>query len=187
MCNFSNSFVAVEEWRRGDPSPKLTTDPTSEPCFWLCIDPPRRGQVALGELAPSQWAHAYFCQVFPRPSPSTTQNRPTEKKEACKYSTDVGSTLLYGDNRVNVWDFQVEPQTGCIYHVHRFPYLFINLVEGSTQATDVQGRIMQEESIRHHTAGQMTFVDVDAESELPNHAFQNVATTKFCQYIIEFK
>ncbi|KAF0690475.1 Aste57867_18131 [Aphanomyces stellatus] len=180
---FRNGRIAIEPWTRG--AAAVLDDIPALQSFWLRIDSPRLGQFSQEEQCPPTWEHAFRCRLLQVPSSTPSPAAPSTHP----WTTNVGSTLLYEDTRVNVWDFQVAPDSRCPYHVHRFPYIFINLVHGVTQGVDATGQILPDDPPRHHAPGDVTFVDVpDANDQFPHHAFQNLSpTTPFCQYIVEFK
>lgn len=97
-------------------------------------------------------------------------------------ASNVGTKLLFQDEFVNIWEFRLEPQEKCHFHVHKLRYCFTNLTESITQAMDENGE--KVESPNPQTKGQTIYVD---RNSLGSHAVLNVGATTFLQFIIEFK
>ncbi|ETW06415.1 hypothetical protein H310_02678 [Aphanomyces invadans] len=193
---FGNDYIVIQTWSRQDstaPAASLgdAIPPFTKLSFWLRNDPSMGGEILLHRRAndgqpiePPPWPQALFCHVLAEPP--TRRSRPVSDADPT-WSTKVGTTLLYDDSIVNVWDFIVHPLASCHYHVHHYPYVFINLVPGATQPVDAHGTLLDDGPVRKHGPGEINFVDVAALDSLPHHAFRNVADTPFCQYIVEFK
>lgn len=49
-------------------------------------------------------------------------------------SAPIGTNLLLEDDIVKIWEFKLDPGHSCPFHVHRLPYLFLNLAVSRTQA-----------------------------------------------------
>ncbi|ETV75400.1 hypothetical protein H257_10251 [Aphanomyces astaci] len=202
---FRNQLIAIHAWKlqKDSPSgglldvtPSSTLDGTTTSAllsFWLRDNPPSSGQFLRRSLSADHqsidhlatWLRGLYCEFFG--SPPICRHKPDDEG-ALQWSSNVGTTLLYEDDLVKVWDFHVAPQARCHYHVHRHTYMFINLMAGITQPVDEHGHILVDKPVREHAQGEITFVDVPSLPTLPHHAFKNVSTTTpFCQYIIEFK
>jgi hypothetical protein len=97
-------------------------------------------------------------------------------------TSNVGTKLLFQDSLVNVWEFRLAPQERCQFHVHRLRYCFTNLKESTTQALDEKGA--ESDVPNHLKRGQTIYVN---EESLGSHAVQNVGSTIFLQFIVEFK
>ena len=70
-------------------------------------------------------------------SPSTQSSRSLVPHHE---SPDVGTTILYEDDCVKIWDFRLLPGERCVYHCHRKPYFFLNLTPSCNQELDDRGR-----------------------------------------------
>lgn len=99
-------------------------------------------------------------------------------------SAPIGTRLLHGDDRVNIWEFLLRPGDSCAFHRHKRVYLFLNLAASLTQALEENGRPDSSEQPRMQQKNQITFV---SREELGAHGVRNVGTDLFQQFIVEFK
>lgn len=94
----------------------------------------------------------------------------------------VGTRLLLSDASLNVWAFQLEPGEAHPYHVHRLPYLYVNVVESSTQELDAAGNAVGV--LRTQRAHEASFVGSEC---LGGHGVRNGGCGEFVQFVIELK
>ena len=98
-------------------------------------------------------------------------------------SAPIGTKLLLEDDIVKIWEFKLDPGHSCPFHVHRLPYLFLNLAVSRTEAlledgnTDGSQPRMQEKD-------ELTFVRSEF---LGKHGVRNVGDAVFQQFIVEMK
>lgn len=99
-------------------------------------------------------------------------------------SPDIGTSVLYEDEHVKIWEFRLHPGDRCPYHRHMRPYLFLNLTPSCNQELDPQGAPVSNTLPSRQAAGQCTYVPRD---KLSAHAVRNVGDGVFLQFIVEFK
>lgn len=97
-------------------------------------------------------------------------------------SPDIGTRLLWQDDRVKIWEFRLAVGERCPFHRHVRPYCFVNLTESRTHAWQGPGEA-EEGVLNHQTAGQCTYV---SRQDLSAHAVRNVGPGVFLQFIVEF-
>jgi beta-alanine degradation protein BauB len=98
-------------------------------------------------------------------------------------STNVGTTVLFQDDAVRIWEFRLRPHEQCDYHVHHLRYFFTNVSwESETQELSETGQIVG--SPRRQVRGQSIYV---GPNSLGSHAVLNLGSTTFMQFIVEFK
>jgi hypothetical protein len=122
------------------------------------------------------------CDTLLRLTLRNNQGDSDKTVEDENHNSNVGTKLLHQDSLLNVWEFRLAPQESCQFHVHKLRYFFTNLTESTTQALDEKGA---ESGVpNHQKRGQTIYVD---EESLGSHAVQNVGSTVFLQFIVEFK
>jgi hypothetical protein len=97
-------------------------------------------------------------------------------------SKNIGTTLLWNDEQVNIWEFRIAPVERSAYHTHQFPYIFLNLTESWTQEFNDEEHPVGEPCFQR--VGQTTFVE---QEHLGSHGVQNVGQDVFLQFVVEFK
>lgn len=98
-------------------------------------------------------------------------------------SAPIGTKLLLEDDFVNIWEFKLDPGHSCPFHVHRLPYLFLNLAVSRTQALLEDGNADGSQP-RMQEKDQITFVRSEF---LGKHGVRNVGEFLFQQFIVEMK
>ena len=98
-------------------------------------------------------------------------------------SSNVGTSLLYSNSYLKVWDFIIAPGEICHLHRHTKNYFFLNLAKSTTQGLDQSGNLLGVPSVQK--AGQVTFVDLKGGEAI--HAVKNLGGAEFRQIIVELK
>jgi hypothetical protein len=92
----------------------------------------------------------------------------------------IGTSLLGGNGRVNLWDVQLEPGERSPFHCHRTSYLVITHQGGLARAGFADGGA----DVFPHHAGEVTYVQVKAGDRLI-HDLTNVGETPLGFTIVE--
>lgn len=96
----------------------------------------------------------------------------------------VGTRLMFENERVRVWDLALAPGESLAKHIHRTDYFFIVESGGLIRFADPDNpsdyRDVQFED------GQVTFRDVDLSGKIDNR-LTNVGTKPHRNYVIELK
>lgn len=149
--------------------------------WWF--DKPHGSQSDWTELADAMRAHPRPRQFFVL---SLFEQDTTQQKvmPLSHVSGPVGTEVLFANDDVTLWDFQVPSMATCPLHEHRHPYVFINRCPGENLGLDAD---LKQTGLSSFRTGEFRYVDVDPTSERCIHAFQNVAPHTLQQYIVEFK
>jgi quercetin dioxygenase-like cupin family protein len=88
----------------------------------------------------------------------------------------VGTELVYSDDRVRVWTLQLEPGEETSIHQHPCDYVFVVTAQGKTETVTVDGDIDPGDdhlgkAVYHHVG--------------PPHLLRNVGTTSYSNIIVE--
>lgn len=141
---------------------------TASQVFCLTLGPTRETSTSTTEPA------------APRCSPAAATVDATAEAPA----DQIGTTLLWQDENVRIWEFRLPPNVACAFHKHRHPYFFLNLTASLNQELDRNGEDVPNTLPAHQQAGQCTYVSRD---KLGQHAVRNVGETLFLQFIVEFQ
>ena len=77
------------------------------------------------------------------------------------------------------------PGDRCTYHTHRYPYMFYNLTSNEMQELDADGKLALNKVVNVQKKGDIKLIT--REMGLGSHAVRNVGSTKFRQFIVEFR
>ena len=92
----------------------------------------------------------------------------------------VGSTILFEDDTVRVWDATVEPGETLPIHLHDLDYVTVALTEGDVEVLEAHGTIRRG----HRMPGD---VQVTLVGSGQRHVLKNVGTATYRNRIIELK
>jgi hypothetical protein len=93
----------------------------------------------------------------------------------------VGTRLLFENERVRVWDLALEPGESFAEHVHRLDYLYVVESGGLIRFADPGGhRDVQ------FVDGQVAFREVGPAGKV-DHRLTNVGTKRHRNFVIELK
>lgn len=96
---------------------------------------------------------------------------------------NIGTKRLYRDNRVQIWEFRLQPGEACPYHDHTRAYFFLNLTASINQELNAAGDPVPNSLPSNQVAGQCTYISREC---CGSHAVRNVGETLFLQFIVEF-
>ena len=157
------------------------------PIYWLCHN---ESDDALSVMANDDCADLKFrseCRFLkltlkdPPFSPATAPLKDDETK--VDDISKVGTNILYDDEWIRIWEFRLQPQEECDYHVHKLRYCFTNISMSSvTQELSKEFEPVGEPKTQ--VQGQTIYVTKDL---LGSHGVRNVGNTTFLQFIVEFK
>lgn len=96
-------------------------------------------------------------------------------------STDIGTELLFENDRVRVWDLRLQPGERTGMHRHCNDYLYVVIGGGRLKAAHADGSDWYDVEM---TDGEVRFRDVDTEDV---HDAENVGDTEWRNIIVELK
>jgi len=92
----------------------------------------------------------------------------------------VGSTILFEDDQVRVWDATVAPGETLPIHFHDLDYVTVALTEGDVEVYEADGTIRTG----HRQAGDVQVTKVGTGQ---THVLKNIGTAPYRNRIIELK
>lgn len=95
-------------------------------------------------------------------------------------SPEIGTAVLFENERVKIWDFVLEPGQAMPMHTHRRDHVIV-VIEGGrleVEYADGERRTFEPRPGDHH------FGKVDGED---THDARNIGTTRYRNLIIELK
>ena len=104
---------------------------------------------------------------------NTTNNR--------EISNDVGTRLLFENDRVRVWDLQLAPGESTGLHRHSNDFLYVVIGDGTLQTTFADGR---RDAPREMCDGEVRYREVAGESV---HEAINVGDRPWRNIVVELK
>jgi quercetin dioxygenase-like cupin family protein len=96
-------------------------------------------------------------------------------------TSDVGTKLLFENDRVRVWDFRLAPGEQMPFHRHTTDFLYVVIGDGELQTLFRDGTADPPRQMRD---GDVRFREVEQESV---HAAKNVGTGPWRNIVIELK
>ncbi|HIM56606.1 MAG TPA: hypothetical protein EYM39_07880 [Candidatus Latescibacteria bacterium] len=96
-------------------------------------------------------------------------------------SPEVGTRLLFENERVRVWDLQLAPGESTGVHRHERDYLYVVIGDGRLQAADADGEGREASDMKD---GEVRFNEVDGEAV---HEAFNVGDGSWRNIIVELK
>ncbi|MFP6693343.1 MAG: hypothetical protein VB875_10020 [Pirellulales bacterium] len=96
-------------------------------------------------------------------------------------SDNIGTRLLFENDRVRVWDLQLAPGESIGLHRHNADYLYIVIGDGSLQGVDADGSRRPPQA---RSDGEVVFRDIEGEDV---HGAINVGTNPWRNIIVELK
>ena len=101
--------------------------------------------------------------------------------DATSISPDVGTRLLFENDRVRVWDLQLEPGESTGLHRHETDFLYVVVGDGELQTVFADGT---SDPPRQMKDGEVRFREVEGESV---HAAVNTGKTPWRNIVVELK
>lgn len=104
---------------------------------------------------------------------------------------DIAKHKRFENDRVVIWEFQLDPGESSGLHTHTRDYFF-HIIEGSRQrVSDAEGKVIGEAVLE---PGSTQWVTVDGDELIMNgerlpatHAATNIGTTAIREILVEFK
>lgn len=96
-------------------------------------------------------------------------------------SPSVGTTLLFENDRVRVWDLRLAPGEGTGLHRHTTDYLYVVIGDGTLQTVDSAGN---KQPPRRMADGEVVFRPIEKEAV---HEAVNAGETPWRNIVIELK
>lgn len=94
-------------------------------------------------------------------------------------SSDVGTKLLFENDRVRVWDLRLQPGESTGLHRHETDYLYVVIGDGTLQGRDGAGK---DKPVNAMADGDVVFRDIDGEDI---HEAINVGQTPWRNIVVE--
>jgi len=94
---------------------------------------------------------------------------------------DVGSRLLFENDRVRVWDLRLEPGQSTGLHQHTTDYFYVVIGDGSLQGVNADGT---SRPVQHMADGDVRFRTIDGDDV---HAAVNVGDGPWRNIVVELK
>ena len=101
--------------------------------------------------------------------------------EARPISADVGTRLLFENDRVRVWDLRLEPGQSTGLHRHETDFLYVVIGDGELQSVFADG---SSDPPRKMKDGDVRFREVEGESV---HDARNTGQTPWRNIVVELK
>lgn len=98
-------------------------------------------------------------------------------------SENVGTRLLFENDRVRVWDLALAPGESLPKHIHRSDYLFVVAAGGDLRHIDPDNPA-NDQPVQYHD-GQVVFLE--AGDGIVHNRLVNVGTTPYRNFVIELK
>lgn len=98
-------------------------------------------------------------------------------------TTQVGTRLLFENDRVRVWDLALAPGEWLESHLHREDFFFIVAAGGHLRHADPNNPADAHE-VRYED-GQVVFIE--APEEILHHRLTNIGTKPYRNFVIELK
>ena len=96
-------------------------------------------------------------------------------------SPEVGTQLLFENERVRVWDLRLAPGESTGLHRHEHDYLYVVIGDGRLQAADAAGNRREASDMQD---GDVRFSEVEGEAI---HEAFNVGAEPWRNIIVELK
>ena len=96
-------------------------------------------------------------------------------------SRNVGTTLLFENDRLRVWDLTLEPDQSCELHQHVYDYVFVNVTSAEVELHEPG----QAPLARSLDEGFVQYMVVGQQGQRP-HQLRNAGTSTLRQILIEF-
>ncbi|HEX4147734.1 MAG TPA: hypothetical protein VHY20_02050 [Pirellulales bacterium] len=97
-------------------------------------------------------------------------------------ATEVGSKLLFENERVRVWDLRLAPGESTGLHAHHSDYLYVVIGDGELAAFDADGALLHRGAMHD---GEVHYRGVDGEPAV--HEAFNTGQTPWRNIVVELK
>lgn len=102
-------------------------------------------------------------------------------KKDSAVSPEVGTQLLFENERVRVWDLRLAPGESTGLHWHEHDYLYVVIGDGRLQAADAEGNRRGASDMKD---GEVRFSEVEGEAV---HEAFNVGDGPWRNIVVELK
>ena len=96
-------------------------------------------------------------------------------------SPEVGTQLLFENERVRIWDLRLAPGESTGVHRHEYDYLYVVIGDGRLQAADAEGNRREASDMKD---GDVRFSEIEGEAV---HEAFNVGAGPWRNIIVELK
>ena len=105
---------------------------------------------------------------------------------------DVGTQKVFENDKVNIWEFLLEPGELVERHTHRFDYLFYVIEGGALEVSSAEGsnviNLSSGETLVFRLEGDQLFpVGTEGAPVPATHSARNVGTTRYREILVEMK
>ncbi len=96
-------------------------------------------------------------------------------------STEVGTKLLFENDRVRVWDLRLQPGESTGLHRHEFDYFYVAIGDGVLQGKNADG---SNKPVQELSDGEVRFREIDGEDI---HEAVNIGDRPWRNIVVELK
>jgi quercetin dioxygenase-like cupin family protein len=96
-------------------------------------------------------------------------------------SSEVGTKLLFENERVRVWDLRLEPGEGSGLHCHQHDYLYVVIGDGQLQGVQADGTAGEPRAMRD---GEVVYHALDGNAV---HEAVNTGDNPWRNIVVELK
>ena len=97
-------------------------------------------------------------------------------------STEVGSKLLFENDRVRVWDLRLAPGESTGVHAHHCDYFYVVIGDGEFEALNADGSVLHRGPMQD---GEVHFRAIDGEPAV--HEAINTGQRQWRNIVVELK
>ncbi len=101
--------------------------------------------------------------------------------ESRTVSSEVGTRLLFENDRVRVWDLCLQPGESTGLHRHEFDYLYVVIGGGTLQGKNANG---SNKPVEDFSDGDVRFREIDGEDI---HEAVNIGDVPWRNIVVELK
>ena len=94
------------------------------------------------------------------------------------FTNDVGTTLMFEDPRMRVWELKLAPGEATAWHQHSYDYMFVVVKNGRVRVEFSDGTCEEQDDV-------IGAIGV-REKDLP-HRLVNLGPNEYFNIVIEFK
>ena len=125
--------------------------------------------------------HALVGQNTGQIAASAVYQRKFIMPESTTVSSQVGTKLLFENDRVRVWDLRLAPGESTGLHRHTTDYLYVVLGGGTLQGVDADGN---NKPVQEMTDGDVVFRNIDGKDI---HEAINIGDRDWRNIVVELK
>ncbi len=99
-------------------------------------------------------------------------------------TNQVGTRLMFENERVRVWDFALAPGESLERHIHRLDYFFVVISGGTLRISDPEDPSRYRDAV--YEDDQVTFIQVPPAGKIDNR-HTNIGDVPYRNLVIELK